>query len=522
MEEKTLSPADILQIIKYRKWGLILPFIAVFLISGIIALVLPAYFRSTATILIEEQEIPQDFVIETVTSYVEKRLQTINQRIMSIGTMVDIIKQFNLYQEMQDSYTMEEIVDQMRSDIDMQSIDADVIDRKTGRPTKATIAFTLSYQGKNADTVLKVANTLVSLYLKENVEIRERQAKETSTFLEDEQKRVKEDLENIESKIRVLKEENINVMPELMQVNIQNLASMERSLEAARQQLQSLKEREGYLEVQLAGVSTENVDMDKRHLDELKLQLINLRTEFSENYPDVVKLKSEIQSLEKSLNASGNQRKKTPQQPDNPAYITLSSQLSSLRSEMQLANANIASLEAQKSMYQERIDRSPKVEEAYNSLLMEKNNTQAKYNDLTAKTMEAKISQGLEQDQKGERFTLIDPPRFPEKPFKPNRILILLIGLILAVGAGFGTVILQDLMDTSIRDPEALASAMGAPVLSVLPEILTAEDLKKRRLKWRAIVISIIAGLILSVIVFHLWVMDLNVLWAKVMRHIAR
>ena len=133
MEEAVLSPADYIQIVKNRKWSLIIPALIIFLLAVILALTLPPVYKSTSTILIEEQEIPADFVITTVTSYAEQRIQSINQRIMSTTKLLDIIKRFDLYHDKQKKWTQEEIVEKMREDVSMEPISAEVMDRRTGR-----------------------------------------------------------------------------------------------------------------------------------------------------------------------------------------------------------------------------------------------------------------------------------------------------------------------------------------------------------------------------------------------------
>jgi capsular polysaccharide biosynthesis protein len=162
---------------------------------------------------------------------------------------------------------------------------------------------------------------------------------------------------------------------------------------------------------------------------------------------------------------------------------------------------------------------SPRVEEGYRNLMGERNNTQAKYDDLMRKFMEAKVAHGLEKEQMGERFTLIDPARLPEKPVRPNRPVLLLIGLILGIGAGVGTASLQEATDHSARQSEDLA--MAFPVLAEIPEIVSlADELRKRK---RLKIVVGITVLLLAVLVlgFHFFVMDLDVLWARVIRYLA-
>jgi hypothetical protein len=134
--------------------------------------------------------------------------------------------------------------------------------------------------------------------------------------------------------------------------------------------------------------------------------------------------------------------------------------------------------------------------------------------------MEAKVAQGLEKGQKGERFTLIDPPQMPERPFKPNRMAIMLIGLVLGTGAGVGCAALREFSDRSVHDATILADGTGWPVLGEIPVIVTSGDLRRMRIRRIVSVSATCLIIIAGLIVFHLWVMDLNVLWAKVGRRL--
>jgi succinoglycan biosynthesis transport protein ExoP len=521
MEPGALALNDYFDILKRRKWSLALPALIVFVMAVTIAMMLPSIFKSSATILIEEQEIPENFVVSTVTSYAEQRLQSIKQRIMSTTRLMEMINRFNLYTELKEKWTSEEIVQKMRDDIKFDTISADVVDRQTGRPSIATIAFSLSYEGKNPNKVQQVTSMLTSLYLEENLKVRTRRTKETYTFLDDEKGKVKADLNVIEKKIAVFKEAHINALPELLQVNVQGLNNIERSIERIEEQLRSLKEREGYLQTQLASIP-ESVDPDKKRLQELKMQLTHLTTRYSDHYPDVIKTRAEIAELEKRLNDTSKPSDSTAGPPDNTAYITLSAQLASTRADIDSVKLQIHNLNNEKAKYQQRIESTPKIEQEYNGLIVERRTTHAKFDDLMRKLMEARVAYGLEEEQKGERFTLIDPALFPEKPFKPNRMAIVLIGFVLGVGAGVGFGALREFADHSVKNPIELARLTNFPVLASIPEIITDKDITRRRVKrivWAGVSICVIAG---GIAVFHFLVMDLDIFWVKLMRKVDR
>ncbi len=515
---------DYLGVVKRRKWSLILPAVLVLAIAAAVALLLPPIYKSSATILIEEQDVPTDFVMTTVTGYAEQRLQTINQRVMSATRLQEIINQYGLYQKDRDKKTIEEIISAMREDISLAPLSAETVDRRTGRTTTVTIAFTLSYEANETpEKVQQVTNVLASLFLEGNIQVRERQAKETSLFLEDEVNKIKEEMASLDQKIAVFKEKNINALPELLQVSLQTLNNAETNQDRLNEQLKSFREREGYLQSQLANIPRNLEDLtisqDQRRLEELTLQLDALKVRFSDQHPDVIKLRAELAEVKERAEAEKKEAE-TKDLPDNPAYVTLAAQLASVVAEIDFMKNQLTENSKRIAEYRRRMESTPGVEEQYRALTGERNNLQAKHDDLSRKLMEAKLAQGLEKGQKAERFTLIDPPRLPEKPDKPNRLAVVLIGLVLGIGAGVGTVSLAEFSDRSVRVPENMCDFVTAPVLAVIPEIVSTMDLARKKRHRLAAIIGIFLVVTAGLVAFHFLVMDFSVLGAKLSRRL--
>ena len=191
-----------------------------------------------------------------ITSFADQRLQTINQRIMSTTNLIEVMNRFHLYQELKDRQTTDEIIEKMRKkDIKFATISADVIDPRSGRPAQATIAFSVSYEGKSPEMVQQVAAELASLYLQENLKTRERQSSETYKFMEDEMKDVQGKAAALDAKIAEYKQKHITSLPELAQLNQQAVDQVDRDLDRMQDQMRTLRERESYLEQQLAGIA---------------------------------------------------------------------------------------------------------------------------------------------------------------------------------------------------------------------------------------------------------------------------
>lgn len=522
--EQQPSPVNLMEYVRIaqrRRWSFMIPLLIVLMIAVAVALLMPAIYRSEATILIEEQEIPTTFVSATVTSFAEQRLQQINQRIMSTTRLLEIIEQFDLYKKMRKKRTSEEVVEQMRNDVKLRQISAEVVNRRTGQPMTATIAFTLSYQGEDSPaTIQKVANVLASLFLEGNLEVRERQTSETSKFLEDEMHRVQGELAEVEKGLADFKGLHINELPDLLQLNIQQLSSIENGMERLEEQLRGFKTQEGYLQTQLANLSPFMENTDRSQLRTMETELAKMRSRLSDEHPDVIRTMAAIQALKDKMVKNGTGKKIDREEPDNPAYITLSSQLAGIKTDIVSVRNQIEELKRTKAKYETRIENTPKVEREYRTIVTQQINLRAKSDDLMQKLMEAKVAHGLEKEQKGERFTMIDPPRLPEKPFKPNRRAIALIGLVLGIGAGIGIAALSEFSDASVYNIEKLAISSGFPVLGEVPAIMHSDDLRRIRTRRIIVIVAICMVIIGAVLAFHFWVMDLYVFWAKVDRRL--
>ena len=569
---------DLKGLIRRRKKSFVLSFLSIFFMAVLIAFVLPPIYLSQSTILIEDQQIPREYVQTTITGFVEERLQVITQQIMSRSRLMEIINRFNLYQEMRDRYTTEEIIGKMRDDIHLETISAEVMDRRTGRPTAATIAFTLSYEGKNPSTVQKVSNVLASFYLEQNLKSREQRASNTTIFLQQESDALKGQIDAIENKISEFKKAHIGELPEYNALNLQAITQLNRDVDHIEMQISSLKERKILLEGQIANVDPLSPIVTEEgkammhpgeRLKYLRLQLISLQSALSEKHPDMKKLKKEIHELQqqveesdasiekvKRLNAltgqlaamKGKSGPKHPdvvrlskevevlgkeveniraekvsqdlieQKPDNPAYINLKTQIVSVEIQSTGLLEEKQQIEKEIAKYQRKIGNVPVVEKEFNKLIRDYENAKYKYNEIMAKLMEAKVAQGMEETQRGERFTIIDPGQLPEKPYKPNRLAILLIGFVLALGAGVGVSAVRENLDTSIKTAEELGQLTNVPVLSVISMMQSDEDVRARRIKWAVIILAAIGILVATLLIVHHFIMPLEIVWVKIQR----
>ncbi len=565
---------DYIGILKRNKKPMMVIGFSLFILTLIIAIKWPATYKSTATILIEQQEIPQDLVRSTVTSYADQRIQVISQRVMSSVNLKKIIAKYGLYQEQQKTQPMSVIVDDMREDIHLEMVSADVIDPVSGRPTQATIAFTLSFEHESPQKAQQVANELVNLYLNENLKRRTEIATEATSFLAIEADKLSQLISDLEKELAVFKEKNEASLPELQQLNLTLMDRTEQQLLETNRQLAAAEDRIVYLNAELAQIDPnmtifsetgQRIYGSRDRLKSLQAEFVALKAKYADNHPDVIKMQKEINALEKEVGGVDNLEivkqlkdkkaelatlidrysvnhpdvrklqqqvnnlaavlKKTPRtkirtnaKPDNPAYIQLLAQLNAAQAERASMHRVKEKLIKKLDRYEQGLLKAPQVEREYLKLTREHENAIMKFREVKAKQMEADMSQAMEKERKAERFSLIEPPLLPEEPFKPNRKAIVFLGFILSAGMAVGFAIIKEAINPAVYGSRGLVAATGEQPLVVVPYIETAEDVEKSKKQKIRLLFFALGAIILAAAIFHFFIMPLDVLWYVVFR----
>ncbi|MCG7896830.1 MAG: lipopolysaccharide biosynthesis protein [Candidatus Thiodiazotropha weberae] len=522
-EEELLGIGDYLAILKRRKKQLIVPAVIILLVSIVLAVALPSIYRAEATILIEQQEIPNELVRSTVTSFAGERIQVISQRVMTTENLGKIIDNYGLYQSDKENTSITILAENLSEEIELEMISADVVDPRSGRPTTATIAFTLAFSNENPRIAQKVTNELVSLFLDENLRQRTKSALETSSFLSAEAERLNVEISELESSLADFKELHVNNLPELQQLNIQLMERNERELSEVLQQIRNLEERKIYLRSELAQMSTttdiynssgNRVMGTEDRLRTLQTEYLALATRYTEEHPTIIKIKDEIKILKKEL---GDDIKNVTQ-TDNPAYLQLETQLNAAESELVSLNNLKHELKEKLHDFESRLIQSPQVERKYLNLTRDYENALAKYQEVKAKQLEAQLAESLERERKGERFSLIEPPQLPEEPDSPNRLAVLFLGLVFSIMGGLGNVILQESIDQSIYGAKGIQDVTKLQPLAVIPYIETNKEEKKHTANSTIIIVSIFLVIGCIVLSVHLFMIPIDVLWYLLLR----
>lgn len=474
-----------------NKWLITLPFLVITLGSLIVSLAIPNIYQASTTILVVPQKVPENYVRSTVPAAVADRLQTLNQQIMSRTRLQQVIERYGLYREEAKKMAPEEIIELMRKKIDVS------VNQRT---RSGVNSFTLSFQNPDPRIAMQVTNGLASLYIEENLKLRERQAKETANFLDRELEKLEKQLAKKEALLSAFKQKYMGELPDQQDANLRMLDRLEVQYQTSSSALEAAKDRQIQLQQQLnqlhaagntvvVGGQVMAADPDVDRLEKMKEYLSVLRTRYTEAHPDVISLKAKIRKLEKEVAA-----KKRPEsgssvgqvaghRASSPAAVELNNQLVSVRREISQLQRELKRLRAEIDTVNAKVENAPKREAELVALTRDYGNLHQNYQNLLDRKIEAQLAENLEMQQQGEQFKILDPAQLPVKPFKPDRRKILLAGMVLGLGIGVGLALLLDFLGKSYRYVPEIEEELGVPVLVTIPKILTGKELKWRKMK---------------------------------------
>jgi succinoglycan biosynthesis transport protein ExoP len=502
----------------------------------LLAFVLFAYlqtpiYEAIATIDVERPVIPD----ATVAAYPDQQLIPVTQRVLSQDNVKAVIEKLDLYAP-RDNAVIEDLISRFRGD-------TLVAPSVTSTPTAAsrgavvTYAYTISFRYYDAAKASQVANELANLHVTENSELRSGAATRTTAFLEAEAEKVSKQIAEVQAKIAalisqgggVIASDDPMVAAQRYEQIDRDLASVDASLRAARERkdvleaeaLQTPKYRaimtDGQTvmrgEDRLIVAQQELVALQARysedHPDIIRLkreiasltggptdygliannlratisateqQLQTARESYSDDHPDVVRLKKNLETQQKQLAdaMSRSTRPAAPPSPDNPLYLQLQTRIRTAEIEINELSTRRAGLYSRLSQYAY----NPQLDAKYAPLARERGLLQEQYESLRQRYTEATLAQSVESEDQGLVLRLAEPARAPTSPVEPNRPVLILLGFMLGIGVAFGIAWLADFLDTTVRGSRDIEALLNVAPIAMIPIIDNPGDIAVRR-----------------------------------------
>jgi uncharacterized protein involved in exopolysaccharide biosynthesis len=306
VEQEIKSLTDYLTMLKRRRKLLLSTIMIVTLIGVSIAYAIPAMYRSTSRFLIEQQNIPQDIVQSTVTSYVDEQIQEVRQRTMSSPNLLQLIQEFKLYPEFTRHGDNQTAVEELRQNTLLETEVFDVMNPRSGRAMMATISFSLSFDYPDPAIAKDVAAALANLYISENVQSRTGQVQETLEFILSSIERYSQEVEHTGALLARFKEDNLGTLPELMNHNLQTIERTERQIDGLDREIRDARNRQLQFSSDLARLGPAATIYDStgapilnptEQLGVLQREKMRLTSIYSAQHPDVIQIQKEIEIL---------------------------------------------------------------------------------------------------------------------------------------------------------------------------------------------------------------------------------
>jgi len=491
---------EYLAIVLRRRWWILLPLFLSWLAVWGGSWFLPTTYQSEALISAEQQKVSDQYVMENVNENLQNRLQSTTQQVLSRASLQGIIEHFRLYStppRFSRFFKPKDPVDSMRSDIKIELV---------GAPgyRGEFVTFKIHYSADTPQLAQQVNSELTSLFINENVKAQRQLSESTTAFLESELADARTKMEERENEVSVFKARHAGNLPGQLQSNVQILAGLQAQLASTQHALDTSKQQKIYLEsllqqyqsaqASLGGdstvISTQALD---KELQDLRLRIQGLRTRYTDTHPDIVALKDKIAKTEalrkqteaeitsshqngRSANAFDFSAAEGLERGAPTAIMQVLSQLKANELEIQNDQQHAKELESQTAAYQARLNLTPETEQELAVVSRGYEEAKFNYNSLLQKQTQSQLATSLGQQQQGQQFHIIDPPKLPDKPSAPNRFLISLSGLALGTVLGLGIATFLELTDVRFRQEKDLEGILPARMLVGIPRLSTPEE----------------------------------------------
>jgi polysaccharide chain length determinant protein (PEP-CTERM system associated) len=498
LEESNELPdfTEIKGIVRRRRWQFLVPFFCGWALVWGASWLIPSTYRSGTLILVEQPAVPEKYVVSNIDSDIQNQLNSITQQILSRTRLIRIIDSLGLYTQERKHASPDDLVGKMSKDIDIELVRSD--DRKLS-------AFNIYYANRDPKMAQAATAELANLFITENLEQRQERSENTTKFLEDQLDQARAKLAAQEAKLRVFKDQHLGELPTQTQSNLQILTGLQNQVQANEDSLNHAQQQNAYLESLInqyraldsgskpaEGGPVGLAEIDKE-LDQLKAQLADLTSHYTDKHPDVRKTREQIartEQMRERIVADMNNRSNTPSpaptaakplDPKSAPVLELEGQLKANRLEIANREAEIKNEQSKIEQYQARLNMAPVMEQQFADVTRDYDQSKTDYESLLAKKNQSAMSTDLEKTQQGQHFRMLDPPNLPVRPYKPNRLMLcgagLAVGLVLGGGFAFG----HEKLSGKIYSEREVKRLVPFDVIAEIPPIESLQEQSSHR-----------------------------------------
>lgn len=457
---------------------LILAALAIMTVVTMISFLLPNKYEARSTVFIEKSVIADLVKGLAVTPSIQEKVKALTYAMNSRTMVIKVLEELDLTLKKSGDAELEELVKEVQERIKITVKDKEGL-------------FIISFQDSNPKVARDYVNTLVRRYIEESTSSKREDSYGAAQFLTDQASVFKEKLQKSEEAVNAFKlgEGSIATMdPTVLLKDIND----------SQQRVDDLKIKEAQLETVLSGMSRgESVHSN---LPALRKRLQELQLQYTDSYPEIIRVKDEIRALERSTS----EQSKGGSLERSPEYQKVASELRAIRQAIANLNGNIARNRA-------LLQRIPAARSKLEDMEREKSSQKELYEQMMARQGQSEVAKQMEVQDKSTVFRIVDAAVLPVKPVSPDRRKLILLGILGGIGGAFGLVFLKDQLNDSVKNLD-MARGFGLPVLAAIPRIEDPEQAARQLRRDRRLYVA--AGVYFSGIlaILLLEVLEINLI----------
>lgn len=368
--------------------------------------------------------------------------------------------------------------------------------------------YTISYSSENPQEAKRVVQSLLTIFVEGSLGDKRKDSDSARRFIDEQLKAYGEKLIAAENAVTEFKRKNLGLMPGEGGGYYAQLTQAKAALSQASLELNEAENARNAIKKQLTeepppsllneqGPVPEaaNPEIDGRVLA-LQQQLDNLRLKYTEQHPDIISTVRIITQLKDQKKAEAKPAAKPAPmavQLQNPVAQQLSVSLASSEATVAAMKARVAEYARRFEALKSAVNALPQVDAEYKQLTRDYEVTKGNYEKLLARRESAQISGEMEANASVMDFRVIDPPQVPSAPNAPNRVLLMSMVLLGALGGGIGLAFLIGQLRPALHDERSLREATGLPVFGSVAMAWTDAQKRKRKKGLAAFLVSILS-----------------------------
>jgi polysaccharide chain length determinant protein (PEP-CTERM system associated) len=479
MAHKELKLRDYVLVLRGHWWVVVTGAVLGTAIGIALAYFLPKRFKSETTVLVDQMDAEQKYVRDGATSDdLNQRLASLKEQITSRTRLAEVIQKLNLYPGDINREPMSELVDRLKGAVDVEALEP-----MAGTDERSLPGFMVTVTFGNAQLAQKICAALTSNFMEQNLSQQTTQSRQTTQFLTQQLADAKARLDAESAKLADVQHRNAGSLPDQEQANLSLLMGLNTQLQAASESSSRAQEdkafSESLLTQQLAAWKSSQTISDpgtmEIRLKNMQDQLATLRAQYTDEYPDVIKLKKDIAQLQQKI-AAAQQTPPSAETAPGPAPSD-PPQIQQLRAQVRrddlavgAAQKQQAAVQAQIRVLESRVQSSPLVAQDFKEVTQNYQTALDSYNDLLKKRQDSAMVTDLEQHQGSDQFHVLDPPSLPLKPEFPKRSLFALGGFGGGIFLSLALLMFKMQGDTSLHNEQDVELMLQLPVLALVSD----------------------------------------------------